>query len=112
MCIIEELSSKGMLVNIPPYWKKYDSDIKKIFQKKVLKQLLRTWQETINWLMIYRRFQIDTNPMMEILTKIFMFIYRNNKQVLADKRAERRQKQSLRKKLYTLRNKKMLYKTI
>jgi len=59
----------------------------------------------MKWLMVYRHFEIDTNPMMEMITKIFLFIYRNNKQILANKRQERRKLITKRNKLYTLRNK-------
>jgi hypothetical protein len=112
MCKIEEISSVKLTDYEPPYYLKYDKGVKKIFQKKVLKQLFETWQDTIKWLMVYRQFEIDTNPMMEMITRIFMFVYRTNKQILAEKKAERKRELTKRKKLYTLRNKKMLYKTI
>ena len=112
MCIIEEISSVSFADYERPYYLKYDKGVKKIFQKKVLKQLFNTWADTKKWLMVYRQFDIDTNPMMEILTKIFMFVYRTNKQILIDKKVERRRELTKRKKLYTLRNKKMLFKTI
>jgi len=103
MCIIEEIINSPDY--IPSYWLSYDNNIKKIFQRKVLKQLMNNWTDTMKWLMVYRHFEIDTNPMMEMITKIFLFIYRNNKQILANKRQERRKLITKRNKLYTLRNK-------
>jgi hypothetical protein len=109
---IIEISSEPYSTYEKPYYEHYDKGVKKIFQKKIFKQLLDNWFDTKKWLMVYRQFDIDTNPMMEIITKIFFFVYRTNKQIIAEKKAEQKRQRNKLRKLYTLRNKKMLYKTI
>jgi len=109
---IIEISSEPLTTYEKPYYEYYDKGMKKIYQKKVLKQLITNWDDTRKWLMVYRQFDIDTNPMMEIITKIFMFVYRTNTQIVAEKKAELKRKRNKQRKLYTLRNKKTLFKTI
>lgn len=109
---IIEISSEPLTMYEPPYYLKYDKGVKKIFQTKIFKQLLDNWHDTKKWLMVYREFDIDTNPIMEMITKIFFFVYRINKQIIAEKKAELKKQRNKQRKLYTLRNKKMLYKTV
>ena len=99
--LIIELCSEPYSTYIRPYYEHYDKGVKRIYQNKVLKQLLTNWDDTVKWLMIYRQFDIDTNPMMEIITKIFFYVYRTNKQIIADKKAEQKQQRTRQHRLYT-----------
>ena len=111
MCKIEEISSTSLNDYIKPYWQHYDKGIKKIFQKKILPQLRKLWDDTKQWMMVYRHFEIDTNPMMEFITRILFFVYRTNKQIISDRKEYQRIHRTKQRKLNKLRTTKLLYKT-
>ena len=108
---IIELSSTPLNLFIKDYHLYYDNGIKKIFQKKVLKQLLKLWSETKQFLLIYRQFNINLNPIMEKITKIFFFVYKTNKQVINERKEYLKHHRTKIKKLQKLRTKKLLYKS-
>lgn len=112
MCKIEEILSTPLDKYEAPYYTKYDKGVKKIFQKKIFPQLLTLWSNTQKWFMIYRQFDIDTNPLIDnALYKVLFYVYKTDKLIIAERKEIQRQMRSKHRKLTKLRTRKMLYRS-
>ena len=65
------------------YWFLYSNKQKKR-NNNVLKQLTNIWLEVYNCLMVLRHYDVDTNPIMERISKYFLLTLKSSKTQIND----------------------------
>jgi len=86
------------------YWLFY-SDKQRKRMKSVLRQFDSVWFDVYNTLMVYRQYEIDTNPLMERISKIFLMTLRASKTQSNDLLQRKKSNKEYRKRLNKLKNK-------
>lgn len=100
MCIIEEIDNCCET----SYYLSYDRKVFLYKRNKVLKQMMNIWDDVIKWLMVYRQFDIDTNPIMNIVSKLWFYCCKTNVVIMKEKR----RRTYIKRRLSILKNRKFL----
>lgn len=87
------------------YWLLY-SDIQRRRNQKVLKQLMKNWEEVEKMMRFYISMGVETNSLMERVSKIYLLTLRNSNEYMNDMRQRQESRKSRIKKLNKIRQRK------